>query len=357
MQPESQAERLTSKHIKTLNYLQLILKQKGELENKIADLEDQLADANENIRLADRRFEELKRESEDGLEAKIAELESKHQAEVVQLMKGKLEVGKQWQNEVQNMRDRVKTLEEENKALLAKTKLANQYEDKIKELFSELDRAIKKIEDLKLVNEKVLQEKNKIREESNSYYEKVKSTKQSLKMSTQRIEELERQIKMKEEIIKEETAQVNILSEKILFAGRENQKLISSNKELQKKVKKRIHQMEELENSTVSLREERSVLADQVSNLSVDLERMNNLYAKAVNPSMGGHFKEFVKLRRDFNNLREENDTLHCKLRVKMSNYLPLLKASVTFKSSTSNKLHNNSDVTSSRWVSSNLLK
>ena len=39
MQAEAQAERLTSKHIKTLNYLQLILKQKGELENKIADLE------------------------------------------------------------------------------------------------------------------------------------------------------------------------------------------------------------------------------------------------------------------------------------------------------------------------------
>lgn len=219
-----------------------------------------------------------------------------------------------------------------------------------------MDRAVKKIEDLKLVNEKILQEKSKIREESNGYYEKLKSTKQSLKNSAQKNEELERQIKMKEEFIKEESAQVNVLNEKVLFCGRENQKLVLANKELQKKIKKHLNKAEQLENATESLREDKSALADQVHNLSTDLERMNSLYNKAINPSMGGHFQEFVKLRRDFNTLREENETLHTKLRVKMPNYLPLLKAGAKFKAATTEKVQNN-DVATSRWISSNLLK
>ncbi|XP_077982331.1 uncharacterized protein LOC144437282 [Glandiceps talaboti] len=348
---EEQHDRLTSRHIETLGFLQEIVRENKQLKVKVEELEVELEAREELYQLAKNSqsriglFQEecLKRidRAQDGLRRK-------HNEEMMKLVADKLESENEWLREKEQMQKQLTTQEKHNAILVDQVEKLRKHNMEIDTLNKKLDQTLKEVEELRLENERLQTENVGYKadaEKLHSYESKSEILAMELKDANQKNKELKFKIsKLEKELsaslsagedtcsdkekLKKRLLQMNKESEQYSKRGAEQQMQLSTlqSRLLEKDAQLRVEQ-EERERLLILV----DTLNDELNRTRQQLEQQQHHHQHQQHHHQHHppivekqSFKEYVRMKRELVSLREENETLKVG-KLKQHNSLPRL--------------------------------
>lgn len=319
-------ERLASKHIQTLQFVQEVVNENKVLKKRIEELEMSQTHCDELHALAEESKEKIKTIQEqylkraDEINAMMAE---KHRAEMMKVVQEKLDQEKELCENIVQLKQEIGHLENTNRELMERIKEMLQAQDQIEALNSDIEEQRQKnyelnreIEMLKAENEHMSSEKSNQFSQLqglHSLKNQNENLAQDLKSMAHKNMELSHKITQLEAKLKEAS---NTRDQVDLIDSLKN-KLAKLHKERSVSVEKEEYYQKQIGD----LQYEIKTLKEKVQSAEVTKERVLEEYYKVVAElqyvkknysadSNNKNFKEFVKLKRDFALLKEENNEL-----------------------------------------------
>ncbi|CAH1780181.1 unnamed protein product [Owenia fusiformis] len=341
-----QEERLTTKHIQTLSFLQDIANENKELKVKIDDLEAKLAGCAELHSLAENSQERIKQIQEqymnrsDEINAMLTE---KHKAEYMTVVEDKLELERQLELQTGELRIKLETMVQTNKILQDQLDLYKNDEAKMKVLIlkvetqnAELVQLREENAQLKLENANQVKEIEKLQgqmRKSGSLGNQLAEAQQKGKELQIKLETVLKELKESQNSPQQDKDLVDKLKNKLGKLNKERSVFESREKEHLELIAQLKLELDTVNGRMEIMNMEKEELIEEVKALSNEIEFLKR--RSSVDQDKQA-FKEFVKVKRELNSLRAENFELKGKLKSRASSF-PSLKSTSdtrTFKGS-----------------------
>lgn len=344
-----QENRLTNRHIQAMGLMQDLHRENEALKKRVEELEKELENCGEYHDIARDAQAFKKKAQEDCLkkiDANRERLARKHKEEVMSLVSAKLQAETEWLEERERLQKLIDQHEKQNAALTEQLETLKKHDLKIDVVSQRLDQSIREMLELKETNKQLNLQIEHLQERENTeatrhleHVQQVEREKEALELElqevTQRLREFELRMKVLEEELKasghqdkERSSAKSRLRQQLDQVGKEiggYQKQIMELEEmvgtLRQELRDRVVQLEQEASTKEKLLILLQRLQDECNSLREALAARDREKASA---SERVGFRDFVRMRRDMNNLREENEWL--KLSRKKPKSLPSLK-------------------------------
>ncbi|XP_022091964.1 myosin-4-like [Acanthaster planci] len=330
-----QNARLTNRHIQTLSFLQDVARENKELKARVDELETELSQCSDLHTLGKDTKQRIQRLQDDfnrRLDHNNKVLTQKHKDEIMQLVSSKLDAETQWLQDREQLEALIRSHEEKNAQLTDQLDQLKKHDLKVDVLNQQLDKTIAQVLELKTANERLTTENTRLASENIGL--KVDANK--LQDCQARQEQLTLELGEAQQKIKEFTFKITQLETELASAKESEAARSSGEEKLWKQIHKlnkevtgyqklisEQHQMErglreELDEMMMQLEgelSERDRMLALIERLQEELrKRDDNIRGEAARKpgekTEGMKFREFVHLKREVNQLREENDEL-----------------------------------------------
>lgn len=326
-----QNDRLSNKHIQTLGFLQETVNENKVLKQRIQELEDKLEEF-KDVEKFTRNSKEKIKEIQDSYLARADEINTmlaeKHRIEIMQVQEEKFELERILKEQILQMRHEIEALQAANKDLRdtatedeendeSKTKLkeALKYGEACRKENQELREEVDSLRsDLELVQSKKASDMSLIRE----LKAENKTLGQDLQEMRQKSTELEIRLdKALEELQtkKDDREQLNLIEN---LRDKLKQLTMDRDSTLDREIQLK-QDLLDLQSLKDELKESNLYLQSQLENLIAEYGHISSEYARLQKRLQKDQdkktFKDFVKLKRELNVLKDENQDL--KLRTK----------------------------------------
>lgn len=321
-----QDERLTSKHIQTLQFVQEVVNENKVLKSRIEELEENQLHCDELHKLAEESKEKIKTIQEqylkraDEINAMMAE---KHRAEILRATQEKLDMEQKYNEEIVQMRLEISQLEGTNREFLSRIGGLSEAQQKVDMLGIEIDDFKRIIADLKMEIDALKAENEQLSGEKNSQFSQIQSLKdlrsQNETLSNDYKSVLQKNVELSHKIDKlefelkeasttsDQTQLIENLKNKLAKLHKERS--ISTEKEhyYERTVGNLKYEIRQLEEKLQSAEVTKDRILEEYYKVQNDLQYMKKIYSS---DSQQKHFKDFVKLKREINSLKDENQEL-----------------------------------------------
>lgn len=323
-----QDERLTSKHIQTLQFVQEVVNENKVLKKRIEELEESQVNCDELHKLAEESKEKIKTVQEqylkraDEINAMMAE---KHRAEMLKLTQEKVDQEQNYNEEIVQLRTEVSQVESTNRELLSRVTGLSEAHQKVDMLGIEIDDFKRIIADLKMEIEALKEENERLSGEKNTQFSQLQNLQdlrtQNDTLSNDYKSVLQKNVELKHKIDKlefdlKEASTNNISDQTQLIENLKNklaklhkERSISSEKEqfYERTIGDLKYEIARLEEKLQSAEVTKDRILEEYHKVLKELEYMKKMYSS---DSQQKHFKDFVKLKREINSLKDENQEL-----------------------------------------------
>ncbi|XP_041375284.1 paramyosin-like [Gigantopelta aegis] len=325
----TQNERLTTKHIQTLSFLQDLANENKELKAKVQELEEQQSQCatlhalaeNSQSRIKDIQQQYLTRSDE--INSMLAE---KHKQEILQLVDEKVELERNCYEEILGMKLEIQALQQENAELMCQLENVPQSDDLAEVKLQDAEREIKRLkaeyEKLHKVSENqatdLLQMQELITEKQ--------TLQQRLQESSQKKDELEMRIDRLQKAVQEAESNkelvelVQRMKTKLEKLMEERESYRTQQEELIKQVHELNAENNRLKSGLIKLEQQKHMLTQELEKAYLEIHALRKQLLQCSDKQT---FKDFVLIKRELNLLKDENQVL--KSRTKLPS-LPMLK-------------------------------
>lgn len=342
-----QDERLTNKHIQTLQFVQEVVRENKELKKQVEEYELNQLKCKELHALAEESKDRIKTIQEqylkraDEINAMMAE---KHRGELIKVVNEKLEQEQKYSEEIVKMKQEVTQLETTISELMAKIADLSGAQEKMEMMAAEAEDFKRVISDLTMEVDALRDENRKITGEKHSQFSQIQSL-QSLKESneslanelkamTQKNFELSHKCSRLESDLQEASTakdQADLIDQlKNKLAKLHKERSIVNEKEefYQKQIGDLKYEVQRLLEKVQNAEVTKDRVLEEYHKVNAELQHLKRTYS---NNSQHKNFKEFVKLKREVAYLKEENQDLRHNSKFHMSSNestasLPMLR-------------------------------
>lgn len=347
---EGQNERLTNKHIQTLALLQNLAKENQTLKTHVEQLEKECGECAELHAIAKEtkaKIQKIQEECNHRVDRSVAGITAKHKQEMLKIIQEKLEAENDWLLERQQLQKLIDEQRLENSKLVEQLEQLKKHDVKIDVVNSRLDQTIQEILELKKDNEHLRAENALFGSQVTGYRADAEKCQEYERMNQELVlESKENQQKIKELLFKVSDLQTeldgveegksvrNTAQDKLrLRVSNLAQDLKTKDKELWEYAEL-IHglrgQLQERTEQVEFELEENDKLVMIVQRLEDELrardaELLKRHSVPVVKREESPSFRDFVHMKREINELREENDVLKQPGRKPLA--LPTIKA------------------------------
>ncbi|RUS81461.1 hypothetical protein EGW08_010759 [Elysia chlorotica] len=321
-----QNDRLSNKHIQTLGFLQEVVNENKALKQKVQELEDKLKDVENFTNDSKEKIKDIQDSylaRADEINAMLAE---KHRIEIMQVQEEKFELERILKEQILQMRHEIEALQAANKDL-RETAVEDEVNDvakrKLKEALKYSEASIKQNEelreeidslrsDLELVQSKKASDMSLIRE----LRDENKNLGQNLQEIQQNSTELEIRLdKALEELKakKDDQEQLNLienLRDKLKQLTMDRDSTLDREIQLKQDLLDLQSLKDELKQSNIYLQSQLENLIAEYGYISSEYVKLQKRFQKDKDKKT---FQDFVKLKRELNVLKDENQDLKSK--------------------------------------------
>ncbi|XP_067651417.1 protein Spindly-like [Haliotis asinina] len=328
-----QHERLTTKHIHTLSFLQDIVNENKQLKARVEQLEEihkeyeLLEKMEDDHQVRIKQIQEQYINRADEINAMLAE---KHKTEILQLVDEKVEIEKNAYQEITKLKADIDVLQQTNRQLLDQLGNLTDLEGENKSLKEDLENARKENEDLKL-------EYTKLEETSDSkvdvhHLQGLKAQNEALQQHVKELEQKKHEMEHKISRLEAEVVERSQDMDKVKLIDNLRLKLEKLHKEKtdhltrltvqEADIQDLTRENEQLKGSLIQLEKEKEKLVLEFRNLFYELQSLKKQLSHDHEKKT---FRDYVMVKREVNMLREENAVLKQKNKLTVEK-LPFLK-------------------------------
>ncbi|XP_052230608.1 coiled-coil domain-containing protein 18-like isoform X2 [Dreissena polymorpha] len=319
-------ERLANKHIQTLQFVQEVVNENKILKKKVEELEESQVHCGELHAMAEESKEKIKVLQEqylkraDEINAMMAE---KHRAEMMGVVQEKLQQEQKYSEEIVQLRTEIGQLEMTNKELMERIQELTGSSEQMEVLMTEIEDQKRVIANLQMELNAVKDENEQLSGEKTSQFSQIQSLQtlksqnealaQDLKAMAHKNMELQFRVSKLEADLKEASNtkdQAELIDNlKTKLAKLHKERSIATEKEeyYQKNIGDLKYEVEKLREKLHSAEVTKDRVLDEYHRLNAELQHMKKNQSA---DSQNKNFKDFVKLKREVVNLKEENSEL-----------------------------------------------
>ncbi|GFR81560.1 myosin heavy chain, clone 203-like isoform X2 [Elysia marginata] len=321
-----QNDRLSNKHIQTLGFLQEMVNENKHLKQKVQELEDKLEEFKDVEKFAKESKEKIK-DIQDSYLARADEINSmlaeKHRVEIMQVQEEKFELERILKEQILQMRHEIEALQAANKDLRdtaaedeendeAKTKLkealkhGEAWRKENEELREEVDSLRS---DLELVQSKKASDMSLIRDlkaENKTLGQDLQEVQQKATELEIRLDKALEELKTKKDD-QEQLTLIENLRDKLKQLTIDRDSTLDREIQLKQDLLDLQTLKDDLKQSNLYLQSQLENLIEEYGHLSAEYARLRKRLQKDQDKKT---FKDFVKLKRELNTLKDENQDL-----------------------------------------------
>ncbi|XP_046550529.1 myosin heavy chain, clone 203-like [Haliotis rubra] len=328
-----QHERLTTKHIQTLSFVQDIVNENKQLKARVDQLEGIHKEYELLEKMEDDHQDRIKQIQEqyinraDEINAMLAE---KHKTEILQLVDEKVEIEKNAYQEITTLKADIEVLQQTNRQLLEQLGPLTDLQDENKSLKKDLENA-------KNENENLKSEYTKLEETSDSkvdvhHLQGLKVQNEALQQHVNELEQKKHEMEHRISRLEAEVVEKSQDADKVKLIDNLRLKLEKLHKEKtdhltrltghEAEIQDLTRENEQLKGSLIQLEKEKEKLVLEFRNLFYELQSLKKQLSHDQDKKT---FRDFVMVKREVNMLREENAVLKQKNKLTVEK-LPFLK-------------------------------
>ncbi|XP_071086102.1 uncharacterized protein [Haliotis cracherodii] len=328
-----QHERLTTKHIQTLSFLQDIVNENKQLKARVVQLEriqkeyESLEEMEDDHQDRIKQIQEQYMNRADEINAMLAE---KHKTEILQLVDEKVEIEKNAYQEITKLKADIEVLQQTNRELLGQLGPLTDLEEENKSLKQDLENAKKENENLKC-------EYTKLEEASASkvdvhHLQGLKAQNEALQQHVKELEQKKHEMEHRISRLEAEVVEKSQDADKVKLIDNLRLKLEKLHKEKadhltritvnEAEIQDLTRENEQLKGSLIQLEKEKEKLASEFRNVLYELQTLRK---QLSHDNEKKTFRDYVMVKREVNMLREENAVLRQRNKLTVEK-LPFLK-------------------------------
>ncbi|XP_046329240.1 myosin heavy chain, clone 203-like [Haliotis rufescens] len=328
-----QHERLTTKHIQTLSFLQDIVNENKQLKARVEQLEriqkeyESLEEMEDDHQDRIKQIQEQYMNRADEINAMLAE---KHKTEILQLVDEKVEIEKNAYQEITKLKADIEVLQQTNRELLGQLGPLTDLEEENKSLKQDLENAKKENENLK-------SEYTKLEEASASkvdvhHLQGLKAQNEALQQHVKELEQKKHEMEHRISRLEAEVVEKSQDADKVKLIDNLRLKLEKLHKEKadhltritvnEAEIQDLTRENEQLKGSLIQLEKEKEKLASEFRNVLYELQTLRK---QLSHDNEKKTFRDYVMVKREVNVLREENAVLRQRNKLTVEK-LPVLK-------------------------------
>ncbi|XP_005091270.1 restin homolog [Aplysia californica] len=321
-----QDERLTSKHIQTLGFLQEIVNENKELKTRVIELEESLEECKDLHAFAKQSKEKIK-DIQESYMARADEMNSmlaeKHRVEMMQVENEKLEIERELKEQILKMRHDIDSLNAANKDLrdtAAEDENSSEAKTKLKEVMKQMQTYKQENEELKEELEgirsdlEIIQSKRstdmtqvrELRAENKQLSETVQEVQQKNNELEFRLDKALSDLREKADD-QEQTNLIENLRDKVRQLTLDREAGVERETQMGQDLLDLSALKDELKHANAHLQRELEKLLTEYGHLLAEYERLRK---RSMKEKDNKTFKDFVSLKRELRSVRHENETL-----------------------------------------------